>query len=150
MMCIQKLWICFCFQNCRLLQFPVGSSLRGKLLTWPLVIVQPLSCVRLFAIPRTVVHQAPLFSTVSQSLLRFTSMDSVMLSNHLILCHPFSFCLSSFPALGSFPVSCLFTSGGQSIRASASASVLPMNIQGWFPLGLIDLFAVQETLRSLL
>ena len=144
MMCIQKLWIYFCFQNCRLLQFPVGSSLRGKLLTWPLVIVQPLSCVRLFAIPRTVVHQAPLFSTVSQSLLRFTSTDSVMLSNHLILCHPFSFCLSSFPALGSFPVSCLFTSGGQSIRASASASVLPMNIQGWVPLGLTGWISLQS------
>ena len=45
------------------------------------------------------------------------------------------FCLQSFPASGSFPVSQLFTSGGQSPGASASASVLPMNIQGWFPLG---------------
>ena len=51
----------------------------------------------------------------------------------------FSFCLQSFPASGSFPVSRLFTSGGQSIGASASASVLPMNIQGWFPLGLTGL-----------
>ena len=49
---------------------------------------------------------------------------------------PFSFCLQSYPALGYFPVSWLFTSGGQSIGASASASVLPMNIQDWFPLGL--------------
>ena len=48
---------------------------------------------------------------------------------------PFSFCLWSSPAWGSFPVSQLFSSGGQSIGASASASVLPMNIQGWFPLG---------------
>ena len=48
---------------------------------------------------------------------------------------PFSFCLQSFPASGSFPVSQFFTSGGQSIGISASASVLPMNIQGWFPLG---------------
>ena len=47
----------------------------------------------------------------------------------------FSFCLQSFPASGSFPMSWLFTSGGQSLRAWASASVLPMNIQGWFPLG---------------
>ena len=46
---------------------------------------------------------------------------------------PFSSCLQSFPASGSLPMSRLFTSGGQSIRASASASVLPMNIQGWFP-----------------
>ena len=50
---------------------------------------------------------------------------------------PFSSCLQSFPAPGSFPMSQFFASGGQSIRvsASASASVLPMNIQGWFPLG---------------
>ena len=48
---------------------------------------------------------------------------------------PFS-CLQSFPASGSFPVSWLFSSGGQSIGVSASASVLPVNIQGWFPLGL--------------
>ena len=47
---------------------------------------------------------------------------------------PFSSCSQSFPALGSFPMSQLFTSGGQSIATSTSASVLPMNIQGWFPL----------------
>ena len=49
---------------------------------------------------------------------------------------PFSSCLQSFPASGSFPMSQFFTSGGQSIGASASASVLPINIQDWFPLGL--------------
>ena len=48
---------------------------------------------------------------------------------------PFSSCLQPFPASGSFPMSQFFTSGGQSIGASASASVLPMNIQDWFPLG---------------
>ena len=64
---------------------------------------------------------------------------------------PFSFCLKSFPATESFPMSQLFVSGGQSIRASASASVLPMNIWDWFPLGLTGLiFAVQRTLKSLL
>ena len=52
---------------------------------------------------------------------------------------PFSSCLQSFPASGSFLMSRLFTSGGQSIGASASASVLPVNIQGWFPLGLTGL-----------
>ena len=52
---------------------------------------------------------------------------------------PFSFCLQSFPASGSFAVSQLFASGGQRIRASASASVLPMNIQDWFPWGLTGL-----------
>ena len=55
---------------------------------------------------------------------------------------PFSSCLQSFPASRSFPVSRLFTSGGQSIGASASASVLPMNIQGWFPLGLAGLISL--------
>ena len=54
-------------------------------------------------------------------------------------CHPlpfpFSSCLQSFPASGSFPVSQFFTEGGQSIGVSALASVLPMNIQDWFPLG---------------
>ena len=54
----------------------------------------------------------------------------------------FSFCLQSFPASGSFPMSRVFTSGGQSIGASASASVLPMNIQGWFPLGLTGLISL--------
>ena len=48
---------------------------------------------------------------------------------------PFSSCLQSFPASGSFPMSQLFASGGQRIGVSASASVLPMNIQDWFPLG---------------
>ena len=55
---------------------------------------------------------------------------------------PFSSCLQSFPASGFFPVSRLFISGGQSIGASASASVLPMNIQGWFSLGLTGLISL--------
>ena len=57
---------------------------------------------------------------------------------------PFSFCLRSSPASGSFPVSQLFPLGGQSIEASASPSVLPMNIQGWFPLGLTGLISLQS------
>ena len=56
---------------------------------------------------------------------------------------PFSSCPQSFPASGSFPVSQLFASGGQSTRASASASVLPVNIQGWFPSGMTDLTSLQ-------
>ena len=64
---------------------------------------------------------------------------------------PFS-CLQSFPALGSFPLSQFFASGGQSTGVSASASILPMNSRDWFPLGWnwLDLFAVQGTLKSLL
>ena len=57
---------------------------------------------------------------------------------------PFSSCPQSFPASGYFPISQLLTSGGQSIGASASASVLPMNIQGWFPLGLTGLISLQS------
>ena len=71
------------------------------------------------------------------SLLQFTAaIELVMLSNYFILCYPFFSCPQSFPASGSFPMSQLFTPGGQSIGASASMSVLPMNIQGWFSLGL--------------
>ena len=57
---------------------------------------------------------------------------------------PFSFCLQSLPGLKSFPISPLFPPGGQSIRVSASASVLPMNIQGLFPLGLTGLQSLQS------
>ena len=62
-------------------------------------------------------------------------------SNHLILCL-LSSCPQSFPASGSFPMSRIFASGGQSIGVSPSASVLPMNIQGWFPLGLTGLISL--------
>ena len=90
--------------------------------------VQSLSHVRLFATPWTAARQAPLSFTVSQSLLKFMSIESIMASNHLILCCPISSCLLSFPASRSFIMNQLFTSGGQSI--GASASVLPMNLQG--------------------
>ena len=63
---------------------------------------------------------------------------------------PFSSRLQSFPALESFQMSQLFTSGGQSIGVSASASVLPMNTQDWFSMDWLDLLAVQGTLKSLL
>ena len=64
--------------------------------------------------------------------------------SHLFSVVPFSSCPQSFPACGSFPESQLLTSRGQSIGASASASVLPMNIQGWFPLELIYLISLQS------
>ena len=69
-------------------------------------------------------------------------IESVMPSNHLILCRPFSYCLQSFPASESFPISWFFASGGQSTGASGPASVLPMSIQVYFPLGLIDLISL--------
>ena len=67
--------------------------------------------------------------------------ESVMPSNHLILCRPLLPHLQSFPALESFQMRQFFTSGGQSIRVAASASVLSMNIQDWFPLGLTGLIS---------
>jgi len=96
--------------------------------------VQLLSCVRLFATPWTAAHQASLSITNSWSSLKFTSIESVMPSSHLILCHPLSSCPQSLPASESFPVSQLFTWGGQSTGVSALASFLPKNTQGWAPL----------------
>ena len=103
-------------------------------------VVQPLSCVWFFVTPWTVAHQAPLSSTISWSLLKLMPIELVILSNHLTLCWP----LQSFPASGSFPMSWLFASGGQSTGVSASASVLPINIQDCFLLGLIGLISLQS------
>ena len=74
--------------------------------------VQSLSCVWLFVTPWTAARQTSLSITNSQSLLRLMSTESVIPSNHLILCRPFSSCLQSFPASGSFQKSQLFASGG--------------------------------------
>ena len=93
--------------------------------------------------PWTAAYQASWSITKSQNLLKLMSIESVMPSNPLILCHPFS-CLQSFPASGSFLMVWLFTSGGQANFASASAWVLSMNIQDWFPLGLTGLISLQS------
>ena len=106
--------------------------------------VQLFSCVRLLATPWATVHQASLSITNSQSLPKLMSIESVMPSNHLILCHPCLLLPSIFAASGSFQMSQLFTSGGQSIGVSASTSVLPMNIQDWFPLGLNGSISLQS------
>ena len=95
-----------------------------------IVVVPSLSWVRLFAIPWTAACQASLFLTISQSLLKLMSTESVMPSNHPV--SPFFSCSQSFPASGSFLMSWLLASmalHGQSIKTSASASVFPMNIQ---------------------
>ena len=73
--------------------------------------------------------------SVSQNLLKLRSIELVMLSNYLILCHPLLLLASVLPSFRVFSSDHLFASGGLSIRASASASVLPMNVHGWFPLG---------------
>ena len=90
-------------------------------------------------------HQASLSTTNSWSLLKLMSIESVMLSNHLILCPP-DFNLSQHQGL--FPMSRLFTSGGPSFRASASASVLSVNIHDLFPLQLI--FSPRDSQESFL
>ena len=86
--------------------------------------------------------QAPLSLTLSLRLLKLMSIGSLMPSNHRILYLPLFSCPQSFPASGSFPLNQLFASGGQSIGASAAASILPANIQGWFPLGLTGLISL--------
>ena len=90
--------------------------------------VQSLSRVQLFATPWTAAHQASLSITNSQILLKLKSVELVMPSNHFILCRPL-LPPSVFPSVRSFPVSQFFASAGQSIGVSASAAVLPMNIQ---------------------
>jgi len=100
------------------------------------VVVWSLGCLWLFATPWTAAHQASLSCTISQSLLKLMSIESMMPSNHLILYCPFLLLPSIFPSIRVFSSESTLLIGGQSIGASASASVLPMNIQGWFPLGL--------------
>ena len=95
--------------------------------------VQSLSCIRLFVTPWIAARQASLSITNSQSSLKLMCIESVMPSSHLILCCPLLLLPQSLPASGSFPMSQLFALGGQSIRVSASASVLPVNTQDWSP-----------------
>ena len=100
------------------------------------VVFQLLTGVQLFVTPQTAACQASLSLTISLNLLRLMSIESVMPSNHLNL----SSCLQFFPPSGSW----LFPSGGQSIGASASASILPMNIQEWFRWGLTGFIFLQS------
>ena len=117
----------------------------------PYVSVQSLSHVRIFATPWTAALQASLSTANSWSLLKLMSIESVMHPTISSSVMPFSSYLQSFPASGSFPMSQFFTSGGPSIGALASASVLPVNIQDWFPLGLTDFISLQSNgLLSLL
>ena len=106
--------------------------------------VQSLSPVRLFATPWIAACQASLSITNSQSSLKLMSIESVMPSSHLILCHPFSSCPQSLPASESFPMSQLFAWGGQSTGISALASLLPKNTQDWSPLGWTGWISLQS------
>ena len=104
--------------------------------------VQLLSCVQLFATPWTAACQATLSITNSKSLLKLIPSSKWCHPTTSSSVIPFSSCLQSFLASGSFPMSHFFASGGQSIGASTSTSLLPMNIQYWFPLGLTGLISL--------
>ena len=107
------------------------------------IVVQLLSSVQLFVTPRTTAQQASLSFTISWSLLKLRSIESVMPSNHLVL-----FCSlllpSIIPTSQSLLMSQLFVTGGQS--TGASALVLPNNMQGWFPSGFTGLILQSKRL----
>ena len=121
-----------------------GLSSCGSLrLSCPFSSVQSLSHVQLFATPWSSMPGFP----VHHQLLELVQTHVHWVSDAIQPSHPvipFSSCLQSFPALGSFPMSQFFTSGGQSIGVSASGSVLPMNIQDWFSWGLTGLISLQS------
>ena len=130
--------------------FPLNSEIKWWS-TVPFLInivpfssVQSLSCVQLFANPWTAAHQAFLSITNSRSPPKPMSIELVMPSNHLILCCPLLLLPSIFPSIRTFLMSQLFTSSGQSIRVSASTSVLPINIQDWSPLGWTGWISLQS------
>ena len=112
------------------------------------VVVQSLSRVSPFGVssctPWTIAWQGSLFFTISQSLLKHMSIESVMPSNHLLLCRPFLLLPSIFPSTKVFSNELALHIRWPKFGASASASVLPMNNQSWFPLlltGLISLLS---------
>ena len=111
------------------------------------VVVQLLSCVHLFVTPQTAACQTSLSFTISYSLLRFISIESVMLSHSLLPPSPPALNLSQQQ---SFPMSRLFASSDQSIGASATASALSNDYSGLisFRIDWFDLLAVQGTLES--
>ena len=108
------------------------------------VVVQLLSHVQLFAILWTTECQSPLSFTISWSSFKLMSIETVMLSNHLILCRPLLLLPSIFPCIRVFSHELALLISGLSIGVSASASVLLMNIRGWFPLGLAGLISLQS------
>ena len=94
--------------------------------------------------PWTAAHQASLSITNSQSLLKLMCIESVMPSNHLILCHSLLLLPSIFPSIRVFSNESVHPLGGQGIAVSALASVLPMNIQDWFPWGWTGWISLQS------
>ena len=109
-----------------------------------IVVVQSLSHVYFFATTWTAPHQVSLSFTISRNLLKPMSIELMMPSNHLVLGCSLLLLPSIFPSIRVFSNDSLFKSGGQSIGASASALLLPINIQGWFPLGLTGLISLMS------
>ena len=106
--------------------------------------VQSITCVWLFVTPRIAAHHASCPSPTPRACSNSCPSSQwchPTISSSVI---PFSSCLQSFPASTSFPMNQLFASGGQRIGVSASAPVLPMNIQDWFPLGLTGWISLQS------
>ena len=117
---------------CRIVVIPIVAD----------VVVQSLSHVCLFATPWTATCQASLSFTISQSLLKLMSIESMMPSNHLILCCLLLLLPLIFPSIRVFSDESALCLRWPNIRTSALASVPPMNTQGWFPLGLTDLISL--------
>ena len=101
-----------------------------------LAVVQSLCHVWLFESPWTAAHQASLSFTISWSLLKLMSIELVLPSNHLIFCHPLFLLPSIFPSIRVFSNESVLHIRWPKYWSLASASVLPINIQDWFPLGL--------------
>ena len=108
------------------------------------IVVHLLSHFWLFVTPWTAECQASLSFTISKNFLKLMSIKSIMPSKHLISCHPLLLLPSIFPSIRAFSKVLALPSGGQSTGASALASVCPMNIQGWFPLGLTGLIPLKS------
>jgi len=116
----------------------------GKMEASHLVFVQSLSPVWFLATLWTATHQSSLFFTISWACSNSCPLSQWCHPAILSSLIPFCSCLQSFPASRSFPMSQLFSSGGQGIGVSDSASVPPVNIQDWFPFGLTGLISLQS------
>ena len=107
------------------------------------VVVQSLTCVQLCNPMNCSMPDSSVYDYLPE-FFKFMSIESVMLSNKHVLCHPLLLCPQYSPISTAFPVTRLCTSDGQMIGALASATVLPTNIQGWFPLGLSTLISLHS------
>ena len=132
-------------QSCLTLCDPMKCSTPGSsVLCYILNSAQLLSHVRLFTTPWTAAHQASLSIINSRSLLTLMSTESVMPSNHPILCYPLLCLPSIFPSIRVFSNESALHIRWPKYWSSASASILLMNIQDWFPIGLTGLMSLQS------